>query len=83
MSEYPRNIIQLVIDSEGKLVGLVGDKMSHADCPVGFAPSEDLVLAVKLALLQEANSGRQDAVIFKLASENLEAAWAKLLEILK
>ena len=83
MSEKARNIIQLVVDSEGKLVGLVGDKMSHADCPVGFAPTEDLVLAAKLVLLQEANSNRQDAVLFQLAVENLETAWANLLAVLK
>jgi len=83
MSEDSHNIIQLVMDSEGKLFGLFGDKMSHAACPVGFAPSEDLVLAVKLALLQEANRGRHDAVLFQLALENLETAWANLLDLLK
>ena len=82
MSTVERNIIQLVSDSEGKLVGLVGDKLSHADCPVSFAPSEDLVLALKLMLLQEANSGRQDAIYFQLALENLETAYTNLLNLL-
>ncbi len=82
MSNEASIIFQLIKDSEGKLVGLVGDKLTHTDCPVGFAPSEDLVLAVKLVLLQEANSSRHDAIYFQLALEELETAWTKLHKIL-
>jgi len=66
LDEESRIILQLISDSGGKLVGFVGVKGSHADYPVGFAPSEDLVGAVRFALLNEANSERMDAVYFQL-----------------
>jgi hypothetical protein len=83
LDEESRSIIQLISDSEGKLVGLVGDKRSYADCPVGFAPSEDFVGTLRLALLREANSARDDAIYFQYALEMLETAWSKLINLLE
>ena len=75
MSEDVRNIVQLVIDSEGKFVGLVGDKMSHADCPAEFRPSDAFIAAVRLAFFVEVNSAREDGVLFQIVLDYLEKAW--------
>jgi len=83
MSEEARNIIQLVVDSEGKLLGLVGDRVSHADCPVEFVPTDALIVAVRLALFIELNRAREDSVLFQLALDNLEVAWKNRLRYQK
>lgn len=80
-----KTIIQLIVEGEGKLVGLLGD-VDDEGCPVAFAPSNDLVGAVRLFLLQKANQ-EIDVVdergLYQLALERLEMAWKKLELVLQ
>ena len=45
--EETKTIISLIVDSEGKLVGLLGDEDDEG-CPIAFAPSADLVGALRV-----------------------------------
>ena len=80
-----KTIIRLVVDSEGKLVGLLGDEDDEG-CPVAFAPSNDVVGALRLLLLQKSNED-VDVVdergLYQLALERLETAWKKLSLVLE
>jgi hypothetical protein len=80
-----KTIIRLVVDGEGKLVGLLGDEDDEG-CPVAFAPSHDLVGAVRLFLLQKANQDIDivdERGLYQLALERLEMAWKKLELVLQ
>lgn len=80
-----KTIIRLVVDGEGKLVGLLGDEDDEG-CPVAFAPSNDLVGAVRLFLLQKANQDIDivdERGLYQLALERLEMAWKKLELVLQ
>ena len=80
-----KTIIRLVVDGEGKLVGLLGDEDDEG-CPVAFAPSNDLVGALRLFLLQKANQDIDivdERGLYQLALERLEMAWKKLELVLQ
>jgi hypothetical protein len=80
-----KTIIKLVVDNEGKLVGLLGDEDDEG-CPVAFAPSNDLVGAIRLFLLQKTNEGIDfvdERGLYQLALERLEMAWKKLNLVLE
>lgn len=80
-----KTIIRLVVDGEGKLVGLLGDEDDEG-CPVAFAPSNDLVGAVRLFLLHKANQDIDivdERGLYQLALERLEMAWKKLELVLQ
>lgn len=83
--EEAKTIIRLIVDSEGKLVGLLGDEDDEG-CPVAFAPSNDLVGALRLFLLQKANQDIDivdERGLYQLALERLEMAWKKLELVLQ
>jgi hypothetical protein len=83
--EETRTIMTLIADSEGKLVGLLGDEDDEG-CPVAFAPSADLVGALRVFLLEKVGQ-EVDIVdergLYQLALERLEMAWKKLNLVLE
>jgi hypothetical protein len=83
--EETRKIMTLIVDSEGKLVGLLGDEDDEG-CPVAFAPSADLVGALRMFLLEKVGQ-EVDIVdergLYQLALERLEMAWKKLNLVLE
>jgi len=83
--EESRKIISLIVDSEGKLVGLLGDEDDEG-CPIAFAPSADLVGALRVFLLDKIDQ-EVDIVdergLYQLALERLEMAWVKLNLVLE
>ena len=83
--EETKTIISLIVDSEGKLVGLLGDEDDEG-CPIAFAPSADLVGALRVLLLDKLDQ-EADIVdergLYQLALERLEMAWVKLNLVLE
>ncbi|OGD48652.1 hypothetical protein A3K69_05595 [Candidatus Bathyarchaeota archaeon RBG_16_57_9] len=83
--EETKTIISLIVDSEGKLVGLLGDEDDEG-CPIAFAPSADLVGALRVFLLDKLDQ-EADIVdergLYQLALERLEMAWVKLNLVLE
>lgn len=85
MEDKTITIMKLIVDSEGKLVGLAGDEREEG-CPVAFAPTEDLVGATRLALLQGASREHEYTGvtgIFQLSLERMEKAWVILNKLLE
>lgn len=80
-----KTLLRLIIDSEGKLVGLLGDEDDEG-CPVAFAPSPDLMAALQLFLLQRSQE-MDDLVdergIYQLVLERLEMGYGKLMAVLE
>jgi len=83
--EEAKTIISLIVDSEGKLVGLLGDEDDEG-CPIAFAPSADLVGALRVFLLDKLDQ-EADIVdergLYQMALERLEMAWVKLNLVLE
>jgi hypothetical protein len=83
-NEYT-TIISLVVDSEGKLVGLLGDE-DDVGCPAAFAPSSDLIGAIRFFLLhmsREVDDYIEERGLFQLMLERLDTAYAKLIKVLE
>ena len=80
-----KTLLRLIVDSEGKLVGLLGDEDDEG-CPVAFAPSPDLMAALRLFLLQKSQE-LDDVVdergIYQLVLEGLEMGYEKLVDMLE
>lgn len=84
ISEEEKTLLKFIVDSEGKLVGLLGDEDDEG-CPVAFVPSPDLFSALRLFLMQK--SREVDVVdergIYQLVLERLDMAYGTLIEILE
>jgi hypothetical protein len=82
--EY-KTVIHLIVDSKGKLAGLLGD-MDDEGCPVTFTPSTDLISAIRLFLYQksmETGDIFDEHSIYQLILERLDMAYAKLIEVIE
>jgi len=80
-----KTLLRLTVDTEGKLVGLLGDEDDEG-CPVAFAPSADLISALRLFLLQksrEVDDIVDERGIYQLMLERMDMAYAKLMEVLE
>jgi hypothetical protein len=85
LKEESKTIFRFVVDSEGKLVGLLGDEDDEG-CPVAFAPTPDLVGAVRLFLLQRSQDEGElidERGLYQLALERMEMAYSKLVNVLE
>ena len=85
LKEESTTILKLVVDSEGKLVGLLGDEDDEG-CPVAFAPPPDLIGAVRLFLLQRSQDEGElinERGLYQLALERMEMGYTKLVEVLE
>lgn len=84
MSEEKKTLLCFIVDSEGKLVGLLGDEDDEG-CPVAFAPSADLISAIRLFLMQKSREPEfvDERGIYQLTLERLDMAYGTLLETLE
>lgn len=84
MSEEKKTLLSFIVDSEGKLVGLLGDEDDEG-CPVAFAPSADLLSAIRLFLMQKSREPEfiDERGIYQLTLEKLDMAYGTLLKTLE
>ena len=85
LKEESTTILRLVVDTEGKLVGLLGDEDDEG-CPVAFAPTADLIGALRLFLLQRSQDEGElidERGLYQLALERMEMGYTKLIGVLE
>jgi len=85
LNEEAKTIVRLVVDGEGKLVGLLGDEDDEG-CPVAFAPTADLVGALRVFLHEKMDQDIDivdERGLYQLALERMEMAWKKLSIVLE
>ena len=77
-------LLRFVVDTEGKLVGLLGDEDDEG-CPVAFVPSVDLLSALRLFLMQKSREVdvTDERGIYQRILEELDMAYGKLVEMLE
>jgi hypothetical protein len=84
LRDKEKTLLRFIVDTEGKLVGLLGDEDDEG-CPVAFVPSTDLLSAMRLFLMQK--SQEVDIIdergIYQRILEELDMAYGKLVEILE
>lgn len=83
-TDKEKTLLRFIVDTEGKLVGLLGDEDDEG-CPVAFVPSVDLLSALRLFLMQK--SQEEDLIdergIYQRILEELDMSYGKLVEILE
>jgi len=84
LAEEEKNLLRLIVDTEGKLVGLLGDEDDEG-CPVAFAPSVDLLSALRLFLMQKSKETNlvDERGIYQRILEELDMAYGKLVKTLE
>ena len=84
LEDNEKTLLRFIIDTEGKLVGLLGDEDDEG-CPVAFVPTVDLLSALRLFLMQKSKEVEviDERGIYQRVLEELDMAYGKLVEMLE